>query len=189
MSTILFVNACMRGEKSRTLKLCREYLAEKEDVVEVDLAKLALVPFDGEAAGRRADLQKAGAWDDPVFDLAKQFAAADEIVIGAPYWDLSFPAALKTYIEYVSVCDIAFHYSEQGRAEGLCKAKSLTYITSCGGFVEGANFGYEYLSGIATMFGIPETRFVAAEGLDVVELDVETQMAKASKTIAKLNGR
>ena len=71
----------------------------------------------------------------------------------------------------------------------MCKAKSLTYITSCGGFVEGANFGYEYLSGIATMFGIPETRFVAAEGLDVVELDVETQMAKASKTIAKLNGR
>ena len=43
---------------------------------------------------------------------------ADEIVIGAPYWDLSFPAALKVYIEHVSVCDIAFHYTEDAQCEG-----------------------------------------------------------------------
>ncbi|WP_139651001.1 NAD(P)H-dependent oxidoreductase [Raoultibacter phocaeensis] len=189
MPQTLFVNACMRKELSRTLTLARAYLADKENVFEVDLATLGLLPLDGETAARRADLQKAGAWDDPIFDLAKQFASADEIVIGAPYWDLSFPAALKVYIEHASVCDIAFHYTEQGQAEGICKATSLTYITSCGGFVEGANYGYEYLCGIAKMFGIPETRFVAAEGLDVVGLDVEAQMQKALDTIAKLNGR
>lgn len=189
MPTTLFVNACMRGAQSRTLELCREYLAAKQDVVEVDLSALRLMPFDGAAAGHRYDLQKAGRWDDPVFDLAKQFASADEIVVGAPYWDLSFPAALKTYIEHVSVCDITFHYTEQGQAEGICKAQTLTYITSCGGFVEGANFGYEYLCGIASMFGIPETRFVAAEGLDVVGMNVEDQMNKARSSIAKLNGR
>ncbi len=186
MATTLFVNACMRKEQSRTLALCREYLAGKEHVVEVDLPALALKPFDGQTAERRADLQKAGSWDDPIFELSKQFAAADEIVIGAPYWDLSFPAALKVYLEYVSVCDIAFHYTEDARCEGLCKARTLTYITSCGGFVEGANFGYEYLCGIAKMFGIPETRFVAAEGLDIVGIDVEAQMGKAKDAIAKL---
>lgn len=189
MPTTLFVNACMRAEQSRTLKLCREYLAAKEDVVEVDLNTRHLVPLDGAAAAHRFDLQKAEQWDDPVFDLSRQFAAADEVVIGAPYWDLSFPAALKTYIEHVSVCDITFHYTEQGQAEGICKARSLTYITTCGGFVEGANFGYEYLCGIAAMFGIPETRFVAAEGLDIVGMDVDGQMDKARAAIAKLNGR
>ena len=134
-----------------------------------------------------SEKQKAKAWDDPIFDLSHQFAEADEVVIGAPYWDLSFPAALKVYMEHVSVCDIAFHYTEDARCEGICKADRLTYIASCGGFVEGANFGYEYFCGIAKMFGIPETRFVAAEGLDIVGIDVEAQMDKARAQIAALD--
>ena len=162
--TTMFVNACMRGEDSRTLALCREYLQGKEEVVEVDLATLGLKPFDAQMVAYRTEKQKAKAWDDPIFDLSHQFAEADEVVIGAPYWDLSFPAALKVYMEHVSVCDIAFHYTEDARCEGICKADRLTYIASCGGFVEGANFGYEYFCGIAKMFGIPETRFVGRRG-------------------------
>ena len=96
--TTLFVNACMRGEQSRTLELCREYLEGKEKVVEVNLAEMGLKPFDAGMVAYRAQLQKAGVFDDPIFDLSQQFAEADEIVIGAPYWDLSFPAALKVYI-------------------------------------------------------------------------------------------
>ena len=42
--TTLFVNACMRGEASRTLALCREYLERFDDVVEVDVAALDLKP-------------------------------------------------------------------------------------------------------------------------------------------------
>ena len=182
----LFVNACMRGEESRTLKLCREYLAGKSDVEEVNLAVAGLTPFDAVRVAYRIEKQRAKAWDDPIFSLSRQFADADEIVIGAPYWDLSFPAALKIYIEHVSVCDIAFHYTKDARCEGLCKAKRLVYIAACGGFVEGANYGYDYLCGIAKMFGIPETRFVAAEGLDIVGIDVEAQMGKALAQIAEL---
>lgn len=185
--TTLFVNACMRGESSRTLALCREYLQNVDDVVEVNLAELALQPFDAEKVAYRTQKQTARAWDDPIFALSRQFAEADDIVIGAPYWDLSFPAALKTYIEHVSVCDLTFHYTEDARCEGICKAKRLTYITTCGGFVEGANFGYEYFCGIAKMFGIPETRFVAAEGLDIVGIDVEAQMDKAHAQMAELD--
>lgn len=184
--TTLFVNACMRGRDSRTLVLCREYLARKQDVVEVDLAALGLKPFDADMVAARVEKQTAGAWDDPVFALSRQFAEADDIVIGAPYWDLSFPASLKVYLEHVSVCDITFHFTEDARCEGLCKAKTLTYLTTSGGFVEGANFGYDYFCGIARMFGIPETRFAAAEGLDIAGIDVEAQMDKARAQIAKL---
>lgn len=183
--TTLFVNACLRGAESRTLTLCREYLSGVENVVEVDLAALKLKPFDAAMVEYRTEKQKAGSWDDPIFALSKQFAAADEIVIGAPYWDMSFPAALKVYVEHISIFDITFHYTEDARCEGLCKAQNMTYITACGGFVEGANFGYEYLSGIAKMFGIPETRFVAAEGLDIVGIDVDAQMDKAREQMAK----
>ncbi|MFQ9179571.1 MAG: NAD(P)H-dependent oxidoreductase [Eggerthella lenta] len=104
-----------------------------------------------------------------------------------PYWDLSFPAAFKTYLEHVSVCELTFHYTEDARCEGICKAKRITYITTCGGFVEGANFGYEYIVGIAKMFGIPEVRFVAAEGLDIVGIDIQEQMDKARAQMAKLD--
>ena len=169
--TTLFVNACMRGEASRTLALCREYLERFDDVVEVDVT----------------EKQRAGEWDDPIFSLSRQFAEADDIVIGVPYWDLSFPAAFKTYLEHVSVCELTFHYTEDARCEGICKAKRITYITTCGGFVEGANFGYEYIVGIAKMFGIPEVRFVAAEGLDIVGIDVQEQMDKARAQMAKLD--
>ncbi len=184
--TTLFVNACMRGDESRTLMLCREYLEGIEDVVEVDLARVKLAPFDKEMVAARVEKQEARAWDDPVFALSRQFAEADEIVIGAPYWDLSFPSSLKVYLEHVSVCDIAFHFTDDARCEGLCRARSLTYITTCGGFLEGANFGYEYFCGIARMFGIPEVRLVAGEGLDIVGIDVEAQLDKARATIAKL---
>ena len=155
--TTLFVNACMRGEASRTLALCREYLERFDDVVEVDVAALDLKPFDADRVAYRTEKQRAGEWDDPIFSLSRQFAEADDIVIGVPYWDLSFPAAFKTYLEHVSVCELTFHYTEDARCEGICKAKRITYITTCGGFVEGANFGYEYIVGIAKMFG-PHSR-------------------------------
>ena len=63
--TVLFVNACLRGEESRTLKLCREYLEGLEEVQEVDLAQLRLEPYYGEAAAYRAQLEKDGHFDDP----------------------------------------------------------------------------------------------------------------------------
>lgn len=184
--TVLFVNACLRGEKSRTLSLCREYLQDIGRVREANLAELKLEPLYAEKVAYRAQLEEAGVYDDAIFDFAKDFAEADEIVIGAPYWDLSFPSALKVYIEYVSVMGITFHYTPDARCEGLCRAKHITYITTCGGKVTGANLGYDYICGIAKMFGIPEVRFVAAEDLDVVGADIEANMEVARKRIAQL---
>ena len=112
--------------------------------------------------------------------------STDEIVIGAPYWDLSFPAALKIYIEHAAVMGMTFHYTEEGRCEGLCRAKHLTYITTGGGQVSAMNYGYEYLCGIASMFGIPETRFAAAENLDVVGADIEANLNEARKVLSRL---
>lgn len=184
--TTLFVNACVRGEDSRTLKLCREYLDGIEDVEELDICTLDLRPLTADQVVFRADLQKEGEFGDSIFDLAKQFADADDVAIGAPYWDLSFPSVLKVYLEYCAVCDITFEYTDDAKCIGKCKAKSLTYISTCGGWVDGANFGYEYLCGIARMFGIDEVRYVVAEGLDVVGADIDKCLEPARKEIARL---
>ena len=58
--TTLFVNACMRGEASRTLALCREYLERFDDVVEVDVAALDLKPFDADRVAYRTEKQGSG---------------------------------------------------------------------------------------------------------------------------------
>lgn len=189
MATILFVNACMRGNDSRTLELCKEYLATKtqDAIEEVNLNALELAPLTGQMAAYRMEKQAQGAWGDSIFTLARQMKEADEILIGTPYWDLSFPAALKTYLEYCCVCDITFHYTEEGRPEGLCNSNKLTYITTSGGFIADKNFGYDYVCGLADMLSLGETRFVSAEGLDIIGMDIEAQMNKAREELKKLS--
>lgn len=198
---ILFVNACIRGERSRTLELCREFLTGLKQrgacIREVNLEQAHLLPLGEQKVAFRSQLTRAKLYDDDIFDFAHQIAEADEVVIGAPYWDLSFPAALKTYIEHVSVEGITFHYTDEGVCEGLCRAKRIVYITTSGGLVSseldengdpkpGCNLGYDYVRAIAKMFGIPETRCVSAEGLDIVGVNINDQMDKARTRIEEL---
>ena len=58
-----------------------------------------------------------------MFYYARQFAEADQIVIAAPFWDLSFPAILKAYMEQITVSGITFEYIN-GRPCGRCKKKT-----------------------------------------------------------------
>ena len=93
--SILVVNACPRGE-SRTWRLARKLLdALDRPFEELRLHEMAFPVVDEAYLARRDDLIQAGALDDAMFALARQFAGAEEIVIAAPYWDLSFPATLK----------------------------------------------------------------------------------------------
>ncbi len=204
---ILFVNACVRGDRSRTYALCREYLGGLKKrgakVREVDLQLTHLSPLSDQKVAFRSQLARRGVFEDDIFDLAHQFAEADQIVIGAPYWDLSFPAALKTYIEHVSVDGITFRFTPDARYVGLCRARRITYITTSGsilgvpaddssmgataddspyaartGFAPapGCNLGYDYVCAIAKMFGIPEVRYASAEGLDAEGVNINDSM-------------
>jgi FMN-dependent NADH-azoreductase len=115
---------------------------------------------------------------------AKQFAEADEIVIAAPFWDLSFPALLKAYVEQITVSGITFEYIE-GRPYGLCKAKRLTYVTTSGGpiFVD---FGYEYIKSLAKNFyGISETKAYRAMDLDVQMITADEVLTKADISVVE----
>lgn len=197
---VLFVNACVRGDRSRTLELCREYLAGVKGagavVREVNLEQIKLVPLGAQKVAFRSQLVRAGIYEDDIFGFSHQFAEADGIVIGAPYWDLTFPAALKTYIEHVSVDGITFNFTPDARYEGLCKARRITYITTAGSLLTcdadaefpapGCNLGYDYICAFARMVGIPEVRYVAAEGLDIVGANINDAMDKARARIAQL---
>ena len=130
---ILFVDVCVRGEHSRTRELAECYLKDRE-FTRLALAEENIKPLDKARLEKRQKLISKGDFSDEIFKYAKQFAQADEIVIAAPYWDFSFPALLKIYIENICVVGVTFEYLSDGTSKGLCKAKKLTYITTAGGF-------------------------------------------------------
>ena len=192
MEQILFVDACMRGPgHSRTLRLCQRFLSEYTalhpdcQVTHRDLTGAALPVMTAQLARQRDELAAAGA-DHPLLAPARELAGASLVVVGAPYWDLFFPAALKVYLEWASVLGVTFRYTEDGRQIGLSRAKALVYLTTAGGPLEGQNFGFDYLRGLAGMFGIPASRCVAAENLDVWGTDVEQMLRQAGERAGAL---
>ena len=180
MEKILFVNACVRPE-SRTLILARHILERLHgEVEEVDLQQEPLLPLNRQRLEERDTLARQNNWAAPVFRHARQFAAADQIIVAAPYWDLMFPALLKIYMEAVTVCGLTFHYTPEGRPEGLCHARRLIYVTTAGGYTAGKDFGFDYIRSLATSFyGIPEIHCCRAEGLDIWGNDPEAILAAA----------
>ena len=90
---ILFINACVRAE-SRTKRLADKLLQMMNETYdEVCLMDIPFPVVDENFLNERARLASEEECDNPMIKLAKQFAEAEEIVIAAPYWDLSFPAA------------------------------------------------------------------------------------------------
>ena len=179
MKKLLFVNACVRGEASRTLELSRFYIdgfiaGEKAagrswEAEEICLDSLDdLRPLESTELALRDRLLAERDFSHKMFDHAKKIIAADHVLIGAPYWDLQFPALLKIYLERCSVTGLTFIYNDEGVPTGQCRAESLMYITTSGSPIGDMNFGYDYIKGLCQLFGIPKTYFASAEGLDII---------------------
>ncbi|MBQ3200008.1 MAG: NAD(P)H-dependent oxidoreductase [Firmicutes bacterium] len=185
---VLFVNACVR-EESRTKVLADAVLKKLGGTVtEVNLNDSDLQPLNREHLNYRSERAGRRDYSDPMFDHAKAFAAADVIVVAAPYWDLSYPAVLKIYIEQVMVDGLTFLFSEQGIPTGLCKAQKLIYVSTAGGKVYGGNMGYDNVKVLAEAFwGIKETMLFQTEDLDVWGVDIKAQLDKTVAEIEQSN--
>ncbi len=187
MENLLFINACVRGERSRTLKLARRFLegyqkAHPDTVItQRDLCAQRLQPQYPEVLAERDELWAAGKLDQPMFEPAREFAAADKIVVAAPFWDLCFPAVLKIYLERISVTDVTFGYDDQGAMVGLCRASKLLYVVTRGGNYAGTDLemGTPMLRALCAMYGIPELITLATEGLDDVRQDKQALLDAA----------
>ncbi len=171
---LLFIDGCVsqRGPASRTRALAEAFLSAFREshpgaeVETVTLEALDLKPFLPAALNRRDELASAGAFDAPVFDLARQFQAADKIAAAAPFWDMSFPAVMRIYIEHISANGLCYHY-EAGGCHGDCRADRLAYLTTSGDFERPESLGVLYWKQLSKMFGVPRFDYVFAGGLDV----------------------
>ncbi len=181
---ILYINACVRKE-SRTKRFADEVIKKLEgEVQEVKLSDITFPSTDEEFLKQRDSLIAKEEWSDPMFDLARQFAAADTIVVAAPYWDLSFPAALKQYFEQINAMGITFQYTPEGTPEPLCKADKLYYVMTAGGAFVPEEYGFGYVKTLAQSFyGIGQVKLIKALGLDIYGADVEQIIDEAIRNI------
>ena len=184
---VLFINACVR-EQSRTKRLADYLLSHLSgEKSEVRVSDISFSVVNEAFLRQRDNLISMEEFSSPVFTCARDFAAADVIVIAAPFWDLSFPAALKQYFEQVNVNGITFHYTEEGIPQGLCQAKKLYYVTTAGGPVYSDEYGFGYVKALAQNFyGIPDVLLIKAEGLDIVGADVEGILQETMQKIDTL---
>ncbi len=186
MAKVLFVNACVRGEASRTLRLARVFIdalaaaCPGVEILEQDLTTMGLYPVNMETLNRKETLCDQQAWGDLLFAPAVDFQTADAVVIAAPYWDMSFPSILKVWVENMYVRNLTFKYVND-QSVGLCRGKEAVYITTAGSPIGAHDWGTMYIKDVLQVLGIPDFAAVKAEALDLAGRDVEGIMAAAEE--------
>lgn len=180
---LLFIDACARKE-SKTRKAAERLINNIGGETEIlELYKTDIKPVNEELLSKRTELISQKAFGDELFFYARRFAAADIIIIAAPYWDMSFPAILKVYIENIMISGLVFRYDENGIPQGLCNAKKLFYVSTAGGPAP-VNHGYEYIKRLCRdMLSIDETRLFQAENMDIPDTDVNSVIEKLNNEI------
>jgi len=188
MKTILFVNACVRSEgESRTWRLARKLIERlkgpSDTVIESHIAKDHIAPLYPESLAYRNQCFDGKRFDDPIYRYAHELADADVVVIAAPFWDNSYPAVLKAWIEQVMAQGVTFGYEADGTEYSLCKAQKFWYVSTAGGPVV-RNYGYEHVESLMKdYFHIPEGQLIQADNLDIAGYDAETILQRTEELI------
>lgn len=190
MKKALFIDCCLR-KPSNTKLLAEEFLKELKDyeIKHLVLEDENLKPLVGEFFNSRQELLDKDDRTDPRFNYAYEFKNADLVIIAAPFWDLSFPALLKIYIENISVDGITFSSTENGLV-GLCKADNLIYLTTRGGIYidDPMEQAIPHLNALSKFFGFKNFKYVAADGMNVEGFDSKKSLEDAiqqARDIAK----
>ena len=176
MRKIFYVDACLRTG-SNTKKIADAIiakLAERYDIETVRLSEHTFPVVNNDILNDRAN----GIVPDEYVAMAKKLADADRLVIAAPFWDMSFPGALKVFLENMSLFNVTFGSNEK-ECYGLCKAEKVLYITtrgmniSTGDALEQAT---PYVKAIGKLWGLGELHVISAQNMDY-----STEEQKAEK--------
>lgn len=176
---LVVINACIRQGDSRTLKIAEpviQALAERYETVRYDLPEMeGVVPLTPALFAAR------GAGEVPAWaaSAAREIAAADRILIAAPFWDMGIPAVLKAFFEQTSLFDVTF--TDNGTTcVGLCKAPKVLFITTRGMDIptgDPREQATPYLRALGLLWNLGELTTVAAWNMDYITPgEVQTQI-------------
>lgn len=101
MKSLVYIDACMRKE-SRTRRIAEQIISKLSE--RYTITKFVLNELPLEIVKEDLIQQRLYGNNDPQSLLwAKKICDADRIVIAAPFWDMSYPAAPKNFFELCSI--------------------------------------------------------------------------------------
>ncbi|QKG84148.1 FMN-dependent NADH-azoreductase [Kroppenstedtia pulmonis] len=182
MSTVLFIKANDRSmDQAVSVRLYHVFLdryrsSHPEDtIVELDLYKENLPYLNNDMingmykSGKGLDLSPS---EKKLTDIANryldQFLTADKVVFGFPMWNMTVPAVLHTYLDYLNQAGKTFRYTPEG-AVGLVTGKKVALLNARGGiYSEGSNrdseMAVKFLTKTMQFFGIQDITTLIIEG-------------------------
>lgn len=194
MSKVLYIKANIKNEgESRTFKVSDSFVEEykrnnpEDEIITLDLYKENIDFLRADDLGKLFGPKDEESKNNSILKYAYEFADADKYIIAAPMWNLSFPAILKAYIDYVSVSGITFKYTAEGPV-GLLNNKKAVHIVSRGGAYDNSPYemGDRYLRTILGFFGIKDIETIAIDNLDVIGVNVEEKVEDGIKKATSL---
>ncbi|MGZ9585798.1 FMN-dependent NADH-azoreductase [Paenibacillus marinisediminis] len=181
MSTVLFVKANNRPiEQSVSVKLYHTFLDQykqsnpNDNIIELDLFAEQLPYMDVTMINglfKAANGYELSAEEQAQADIANryidQFLAADKVVFAFPLWNMTVPAVLHTYIDYLNQAGKTFKYTPEGPV-GLAGDKKVALLNARGGnYSEGEAMANEmavnFVSKNMKQFGIRNLTTVIVE--------------------------
>ena len=169
---ILFIDSTISND-SRTLSLAKYFLDRCDDeIVTIRLNEENILALNNEILNKRLNFINNKDYSDDLFKYASLLKKANHLVIASPYYDLSFSANLKSFIEAINVIDYTFSYDDNNKPYSLCNIDSLYYFTTAGGPIVSDEYGYGYLETMFKMFyEVKNFYYIKAENLDLPGYD------------------
>ena len=188
MKKLLYIDSCIRDENSRTKRIALpivEKLKERYEVETIILNDLNLPVIQKEENTRRGN----GIIGEDAINWACKIRDADRIVIAAPFWDMSIPAALKTFFELCSLLDITFK-TNNVTCYGNCRCEDLLFITTRGMNIKTGDEleqATSYIKALSWLWGIKGLKVIARENFDYISADkIEEEIKSAIEEGLKL---
>ena len=176
MKRLFYIDSCLRLG-SNTKKIADALIDRLSERYEVETIKLSDYDFPV-VKDDILNERSSGYVPEEYVQIARKIAAADRLVIASPFWDMSFPNALKVFLENMSLFNVTFASNEK-ECYGLCKAEKVLYINTRGMNIKTGDVMEQatpYIKAISKLWGLGELHVIAAQNMDY-----STEEQKAEK--------
>jgi len=195
MSNVLFIKANNRAiDQSVSVKMYHEFLDAykanhpEDQITELDLFAENLPYYDNTAIngmfkasrGIEATPEEQAAAAN-VTKYIDQFLSADKIVFAFPLWNMTVPAVLHTYIDYLNQAGKTFKYTPEG-VVGLVTGKKVVLLNARGGnYSEGPMAASE----MAVNFVIRNLRQWGVQDIETLIIEGHNQFPQEAEAIVQ----
>lgn len=183
MSHLLFIEANDSTHQSKSLssQMNNAFLASyrkehpEDEITILNLFEERLPFFDLRLAKSAAKLFRGETLDQEEAEQAERlqeylnrFLESEKIVFSFPMWNLSVPAPLHNYMDYLAQSGQTFHYTAEGSV-GLVTGKRVLLLHSRGGDYSTpdkieSDHAVRYMQDILQFFGITDVESIILEG-------------------------